>query len=67
MNYDRNKLIFEKVQNITLADVMKFQEENIKNRVYTFCILGDENTLDLNAMANYGEIKRLTLTDLFGY
>jgi len=67
LNYDRNKLIFEKVQNITLADVMKFQEENIKNRVYTFCILGDENTLDLNAMANYGEIKRLTLTDLFGY
>jgi len=67
LNYDRNKLIFEKVQNMTLADVMKFQEENIKNRTYTFCILGDEKTLDFNAMSNYGEIKRLTLTDLFGY
>ena len=67
LNYDRNKLIFEKVQDMTLTDVVKFQEEFIKNRKYTYCILGDEKTLDFNAMAMYGEIQRLTLTDIFGY
>jgi len=67
LNYDRNKLVFEKVQNISLADVVKFQEENIKNRNFTYCILGDEKTLDFNAMAAYGEIKRLSLTEVFGY
>jgi len=67
LNYDRNKLIFEKVQTMTLADVVKFQEENIKNRTYTYCILGDERTLDFKTMATYGPIRKLTLTDIFGY
>jgi predicted Zn-dependent peptidase len=67
LNYDRNKLIFENVQDMSLADVVKFQQENIKGRKYTFCILGDEKTLDFKTMATYGKIQKLTLTDIFGY
>jgi predicted Zn-dependent peptidase len=67
LNYDRNKLIFENVQNMTLADVVKFQQENVKNRNYVYCILGNEKTLDFKTMATYGKIQKLTLTDIFGY
>ena len=67
LDYDRNKLIFENVQNMTLADVKKFQEEHVKDRMYTYCILGSEKDLDFNTMAEYGKIQKLTLEDLFGY
>jgi hypothetical protein len=50
-----------------LADVVKFQQENIKDRKYTYCILGDEKTLDFKTMATYGTIRKLTLADIFGY
>ncbi|MCL2683469.1 MAG: insulinase family protein [Bacteroidales bacterium] len=67
LNYDRNKLTFEKVQNMTLADVIAFQDEHIKNRKYTYCILGDEKTLNFKTMATYGPIRKLTLAEIFGY
>jgi predicted Zn-dependent peptidase len=67
LNYHRNKVVFEKVQNLTLDDVVKFQQENVKNRKYAYCILGNEKTLDFKTMATYGKIQKLTLADIFGY
>jgi predicted Zn-dependent peptidase len=67
LDFDQNKLIFERIQDMTLADVVRFQQEHIKNRMYTFCILGRERDLNFNTMATYGTIKRLTLEDIFGY
>ena len=67
LNYDHLKLIFENVQNLTLADVEKFQKENIKDRKYTYCILGDDKTLDFKKMSEYGKVQKLALVDIFGY
>lgn len=49
---DRRKELFEKAQTMTLEDVKKFQEEWIKGRTYTYCILGDEKELDLKGLQN---------------
>ena len=67
LDYDRNKLVFENVQGMTLADVKKFQEERVKDRLYTYCILGNEKSLDFNAMATYGKVQKLSLEEIFGY
>ena len=67
LNYDRRIRVFERVQHMTLEDVKQFQQEHIKNRMYTFCILGRERDLDFRAMATYGRIVRPTLTEIFGY
>ena len=67
LDYDTRKQIFDEVQDLTLADVERFQQENIKDRKYTYCILGDAKTLDFKKMATYGKVERLTLADVFGY
>ncbi len=64
---DRRKELFEKAQTMTLEDVKKFQEEWIKGRTYTYCILGDEKELDLKGLQKYGPITRLTREEIFGY
>ena len=64
---DRRKELFEKAQTMTLEDVKKFQEERIKGRTYTYCILGDEKELDLKGLQKYGPITRLTREEIFGY
>jgi predicted Zn-dependent peptidase len=61
------KLIFDNVQKFTMKDVQKFQQDNIKNRIYTFAILGREEELDFVKMATYGKIQKLTLEEIFGY
>ena len=67
LDYDRNRQIFDNVQEMTLADVENFQRETIKDRKYTYCILGNPRTLDFRQMENYGKVQRLTLAQVFGY
>lgn len=64
---DRNRILFEEVQKLTLDDVKAFQEKWVKGRKYTYCILGNEEELDMKALAKYGTITRLTTEDIFGY
>ncbi|MDD3201818.1 MAG: insulinase family protein [Bacteroidales bacterium] len=67
LDYDMDKIIFEKVQNYTLDDIVKFQKEWVKGRKYTICILGDENDLDMDSLKKYGPVKRVSTSDIFGF
>ena len=67
LNTDARKNVFEKVANMTLADIKAFQEEWVKNRKYTYFILGKEADLDLKALEKYGPIQKISQEELFGY
>lgn len=67
LNTDINKLVFDKVQNMTLQDVINFQKKYIKGKKYHTAILGNEKELDMNDVAKYGSIVRLSTKDIFGY
>ena len=41
--------LYNDVQNMTLQDVIDYQNKWIKGRTYTYCILGDKKELDINA------------------
>ena len=64
---DLNKIVFEQAPNFNINDIIKFQEANIKNRTYSYAILGDPKTINFKQMASYGKIEKLTLNDVFGY
>ena len=64
---DANKSIYESVKNLTLDDVVAFQQRMIKGRPYTYCILGDKNDLDMNYLRSLGDVKFLSQEDIFGY
>ncbi|MDR3329098.1 MAG: insulinase family protein [Prevotellaceae bacterium] len=67
LDYDLRRDIFAQVPRFTLADVVKFQEENVKNLTYTFCVLGDEKAVDFNALSSFGQVTKLSQSDIFGY
>jgi secreted Zn-dependent insulinase-like peptidase len=67
LNYDIRKNVFEEVQNLTLADVVAFQKEKVKGRPFVICVIGSKDNLDFEALKKYGELKELTLEELFGY
>ena len=67
IDYDRNKSVYEKVQNMTLADVKAFHEQWIKNRKYHYGILGNSKELDLNKFRKIGELKFVSQEEIFGY
>ena len=63
----REKQIFDKIQDMTLADVKAAQEKWVKGRHYIYGILGDENDIDMTYLSSLGPVKRLTLEEIFGY
>lgn len=67
VDYDLRKDVFAQVPNFTLADVVKFQEENVKNLTYTYCILSDEKTVDMKAVNALGKVKKVAQAEMFGY
>ncbi len=67
LNTDRRKELFKQAQDMTLSDVKAFQEKWVKDRTYSYCILGNEEDLDLQQLETYGPIIRLSQEDIFGY
>lgn len=67
LDYDISKKVFDQVQTYTLDDVVKFQQENIKGRKYTIAILGRESDFDMERLAEFGSIKRVSTSEIFGY
>ena len=64
---DIRKEIFEKVKDYTFEDVQKFHSQNIKGKPTTLLILGKKSGLDIKVLEKYGNVKFLTLKDVFGY
>ena len=64
---DTRKQLYEAVLNMTLDDVMAYQQENVKDRKAITAILGRESDLDMKSLEKWGKIVRLTQEDIFGY
>ncbi len=67
LDYNLTEKVYNALQDMTLEDVVKFQQENVRDRKYTICILGRESDFDMEGLARYGKIKKLTTEDIFGY
>lgn len=67
LNYDIRKDVYEQVKNMTLADIKKFQEENIKNKKYNLVLITSRDKVNLKDLSKYGKVKELSLDEIFGY
>ena len=64
---NNDKFIYESLKNLTLDDVVDFQQKNIKGRKYNYGILGDRKDVDLRYLRTLGELKFVSQEEIFGY
>ena len=67
LDYDINKVIYDKLPSLTMSDLVKFAKENISNKPYRYIILGDEKELDMNTLQKIGPVTKLSKYDIFGF
>ena len=65
IDYDINRLYFEKIPQITLQDIVNFEQNNIKGKPMKYLVLGEEGELDMEALGKLGTVRKLTLDDIF--
>lgn len=63
---DPRKELFDAIPAITLQDVVKFQQEYVKNKPFTYYFLGNINSLDTKSLENIGKVKVLSQDEIFG-
>lgn len=67
LSYDVRKDVYEQVQNYTLEDVANFQAQYLKNNRYNIVLIGSKDKINFKDLQKYGEVKQLSLDEIFGY
>ncbi len=64
---DIRKSVYDNIDKLTFNDLKKFHDDNMANKPYTYCILASEKKLKPEDVQKIGEVKKLSLTEIFGY
>ena len=67
LDHDPNRDIYEKVSQMTMQDLADFHQKHVKGRTYRYLILGNEADLDMSRLSKMGNVRHLSLQDIFGY
>lgn len=67
MNEDFDKLLYKKLQETSLEQLIEFQKQHVKGRFYKFMVLGDRKHIDLDYLSSFGALRQLDMEEVFGY
>ena len=67
MENDYRKDIYEKVGSLTFDNVKQFFTNTIAGKPYTYCVIASPDKINMDDLKKMGELKKLTLEEIFGY
>lgn len=67
LNEDIRQAVYNRLQNATAEDLIRFQRERIKGRNYTWLIMGERKRINFQYLRRVGPVKTLKLEQIFGY
>jgi predicted Zn-dependent peptidase len=67
LDHDIRKEVYENFEKVSFEDLQQFTRENISNKPYTYCVVASAKKVDPTDLAAYGQVKTLTLKEIFGY
>lgn len=67
LDYDIRKTTYERLANIELTDLHNLHANLIQKKPYAYCIITDEDNITEEQLKSLGELKRLSLEEIFGY
>ena len=50
-----------------MDDIKKFHSNNFADKPFTYAIVASEKKIDMEQMKKLGEVKKLSLEEIFGY
>ncbi len=67
LDYDLRKDIYNRVQEMDFQDLKAFHEKYVKDQPFVTILIGSRDKIDFNDLQNYGTVKELSLSEIFGY
>ena len=66
-NYDSRIDRYKEIKPITFETINAFHQQKIANKPYTYLIVASDKKVKQEDMAKFGNVKTLTLEEIFGY
>jgi zinc protease len=67
INHDQRKDVYDYITKTSMKDLQDFFNSYVKDRKYTYCVIGNLKDLDMKALKAMGEVREVPLKELFGY
>lgn len=67
LNEDLRRKMYNEVDKIGYDELKAFHSQYISRKPYTYCVVASEKKLGEETLKKYGELKKLSLTEIFGY
>ncbi|WP_027385244.1 M16 family metallopeptidase [Chryseobacterium gregarium] len=64
---DIRRNTYEQAPKLTFADINNFHNKEMKSKNYTYCLVASQDKVSEADMQKLGEVKKLNLTEIFGY
>ena len=64
---DVRKKLYTSVDKVTMQDLKAFHKTYLSGKPYTYAIVASEKKVSLDDMKKLGEVKKISLDELFGY
>ncbi len=67
LNEDIRKRIYEHLDQLGYDDLKLLHEDNLAKKTFTYCVLASQNKIKPEDLQKIGELKVLSLEEIFGY
>ena len=67
IDYDMNEKIYNALPELTLGDVVTFEQATMAAKPRLYMILGDESDLDIQSLETIAPVRRVSTETIFGY
>jgi zinc protease len=67
IDHDSRKDIYDYISRASMNDLKDFFNSYVKDKKFTYCIIGNLKDLDIKTLKTMGEVKEIPLKELFGY
>jgi DNA mismatch repair ATPase MutS len=67
IDHDQRKDVYEYITKASMKDLNDFFNSYVKDKKYTYCIIGNLKDLDTKSLKAIGEVKEIPISELFGY
>jgi len=66
-NRDLREDVYQNIEKATAANLIKFHQDHVRHRHYTWLVLGDRDSTDFKYLNKIGKVVELSLEEVFGY
>lgn len=67
LDMDERQAIYDATDRFTFEDVKRFHAQNLSGKPYAYCVVASDKKVKTEELQKYGEVRKLTLEEIFGY